>query len=488
MTASPASPAASPAASPQQPETFDAIIIGVGQAGNPLATALSRAGWRTAVIERRFVGGTCVNDGCTPTKTMIASGRVAYLARRAADYGVHTGPVAVDLGEVRRRKQAIVDGMRSGIHDRLRGLAGVELIYGEAQFDRPLAAPHAVTVTLRDGGVRRLSAPTVFINSGARPSPPAIAGLDAVPYCDSTTIMELAELPDHLLVLGGGYIGLEFGQLFRRLGSRVTIVQRGPQLVPREDADIAAALTAILGEDGIDVLLETEAVRVEQGAAGQIVLTLRERGQGGAGERQITGSHLLVATGRTPNTERLNLPAAGVACDDQGYIRVNERLETTAAGVYALGDVKGGPAFTHIAYDDYRIVCANLLGGPPRTTADRLVPYTIYTDPELGRVGLSQKEAQQGGRRVRVASMPMNYVARANEMGESRGLMKALVAAESDEILGCAVLGVMGGELMALIEVAMLGKLPYTALRDGVFAHPALAESLNTLFDKLEKR
>ncbi len=471
-----------------QPQPFDAVIIGVGQAGNPLATALSRAGRRTAVIERRFVGGTCVNDGCTPTKTMIASGRVAYLARRAADYGVHTGPVTVDIGEVQRRKQAIVDEMRGGIHERLSKLAGVELIYGEAQFASQQSGPASVLVTLPDGGQRRLTARTVFINTGARPSTPPIPGLDAVTRYDSTTIMELAELPDHLLVLGGGYIGLEFGQLFRRLGSRVTIVQRSPQLLPREDADIAEALTAILREDGIEVLTAAEAARVEQDAAGRITLTVRDRGQDGGGERQVTGSHLLVAAGRTPNTERLNLRAAGVECDDKGFIRVNERLETNVPGVYALGDVKGGPAFTHIAYDDYRIVCANLLGGPARTTADRPVPYTVYTDPELGRVGLTEKEAQQEGRRVRVASMPMNYVARANEMGESRGLMKALVAAESDEILGCAVLGVMGGEIMALIEVAMLGKLPYTALRDGVFAHPALAESLNTLFSKVEQK
>ncbi len=461
----------------QAREQYDAIIIGVGQAGNPLATALSQAGWKTAVIERRFVGGTCVNDGCTPTKTMIASGRAAYLARRSDDYGVHTGSVTVSLAEVRRRKQAIVDASRSNIHRRLSGLDGVDLIYGEAAFD----GPKSLAVTTKEGGMRYLSAGTIFINTGARPSRPEIPGLDTTPSLDSTTIMEVDVIPEHLLILGGGYIGLEFAQLFRRLGSRVTIVQRSGQLIPREDADVAETLTAILREDGIDVLLDTTPVRTGSTPAGGIVMSIRDA----HGERQLEGSHLLVATGRAPNTERLNLPATGVECDDKGYIRVDERLATNVEGVYALGDVKGGPAFTHISYDDYRIVRDNLLRKGRRTTKDRMVPYTIFIDPELGRVGLSEKEAQQQGQSVRVASMPMSWVARAGEVGETRGLLKVLVDSQSDEILGCAMLGIAGGEIMSMIEIAMMGRLPYTALHDGVFAHPTLAESLNTLFDQL---
>ncbi|MFN8464636.1 MAG: mercuric reductase [Caldilineaceae bacterium] len=461
----------------QAHEQYDAIIIGVGQAGNPLASALSQAGWKTAVIERRFVGGTCVNDGCTPTKTMIASARAAYLARHADDYGVHVGSVTVNLAEVRRRKQAIVDASRSSIQRRLSGLDGVDLIYGEAAFD----GHKSLAVTTKEDGMRHLSAGTVFINTGARPSKPQIRGLDITPSFDSTTIMELDVLPEHLLILGGGYIGLEFAQLFRRLGCRVTIVQRSGQLIPREDADVAEALTAILREDGIDILLDTTTVEAATNPGGGVVLTIQDA----QGERQLEGSHLLVATGRTPNTERLNLSATGVACDDKGYILVDEQLATTVEGVYALGDVKGGPAFTHISYDDYRIVRDNLLRGGRRTTNDRQVPFTIFTDPELGRVGLSEREARRQGRAVRVASMPMSWVARAGEMGETRGLLKVLVDPQSDEILGCAILGIAGGEIMSMIEIAMMGHLPYTALHDGIFAHPTLAESLNTLFDQV---
>jgi pyruvate/2-oxoglutarate dehydrogenase complex dihydrolipoamide dehydrogenase (E3) component len=458
-------------------EQYDAIILGVGQAGNPLATALSGAGWKTAVIERRFVGGTCVNDGCTPTKTMIASGRVAYLARRANDYGVHVDGVSVSLAEVRRRKQELVDASRSSIHRRLSDLDHVDLIYGEAQFD----GHKSIAVTTQENGIRYLAAGTIFINTGARPSKAQIPGLDSVPTFDSTTIMEIDELPEHLLVLGGGYIGLEFGQLFRRLGSRVTILQRAAQLVPREDADIAEALTAILREDGIDVLLEAQTVCVERNEAGNLVLTVQDA----QGERKLQGSHLLVATGRTPNTDRLNLPATGVESNDKGYIQVNEQLVTSVGGIYALGDVRGGPAFTHVSYDDYRIVRDNLLEGGHRTTHDPLVPYTIFTDPELGRVGLSEKEAHEQGHSVRVATMPMSSVARASEVGETRGMMKVLVDPATDQILGCAILGIEGGEIMSMLQIAMIGHLPYTALRDAVFAHPTLAESLNTLFNNL---
>jgi len=460
------------------PEPFDAIILGTGQAGKPLALDLGGAGRRTAVVEREHVGGTCVNVGCTPTKTMVASARVAYLTRRAADYGVHCGPVAVDMAQVRRRKQAIVDDFRNGGQRRLETAANVELIFGEGRF----TAPKVVEVTLKAGGTRTLTADTIFVNTGGRPARPAIARLDAIAALDSTSIMELDAVPEHLLVLGGGYIGLEFGQMFRRFGSAVTVVQDGKQLLGREDPDVAEEVRKLLQEDGIDILLETEAVGVQAAGRG-VALQLR----GPARERTVSGSHLLVAVGRVPNSDRLNLAAAGVKVDAGGFVVVNDRLETNVAGIYALGDVKGGPAFTHISYDDYRIIRNNLLRGGHASTKDRPVPYTVYIDPQLGRIGLTEQEARAQGRSIHVAKIPMTWVARALEMAEPRGFMKAVVDAQTRQILGAAVLAIEGGEIMSMLEIAMMGKLPYTALEDGIFAHPALAEGLNTLFTYMEK-
>ncbi len=454
-------------------EQFDAIIIGSGQAGGPLATAFVQAGRKTALVEATHVGGTCINEGCTPTKTMVASARVAHLARRAADYGVHTGPVSVDLEVVRRRKREMVDSWRGGSERRLVD-GGVELIMGEAQF----SGPQTVRVALNSGGERELHAATIVINAGARPSVPDLPGLTNVPFLDSTSIMELGAVPEHLLVLGGGYIGLEFGQMFRRFGSQVTIVQRGERLLAREDADIADAVAAILREDGIEVLLNSAAQRVAQGNAGSVQLTISTPD----GERTLTGSHLLLAVGRTPNSDRLHLAAAGIATDKRGNITVDARLATNVPGIYALGDIKGGPAFTHISYDDYRILKANLIDGADRTTQGRLVPYTVFIDPQLGRVGLSEDEARAKGRPFEVMTLPMASVARAIEVDETRGLMKAVVDRESKQILGFTMLGIAGGEIMSAVQIAMLGGLPYTALRDGVFAHPTLAESLNNLF------
>jgi pyruvate/2-oxoglutarate dehydrogenase complex dihydrolipoamide dehydrogenase (E3) component len=460
-------------------ERYDAIIIGAGQAGVPLSTALARAGWKTALVEREHVGGTCVNEGCTPTKTMVASARVAYLAQRAADYGVHTGQVTVDMAKVRERKRAIVNSFRSSNRRRLEEAEGVELLMGEARF----TGPHSVDVHLNSGGMRSLTADKIFINTGARPRRPSLSGLGSVPSLDSTSIMELEVVPEHLLVLGGGYVGLEFGQMFRRFGSQVTIVQRRGQLLTREDADVAAEVAKILGQDGIEVLLDSQALGVEQAADGGIVLTV----QTPEGERKLTGSHLLAAAGRVPNTEQLNLAAAGVQTDGRGFIKVNERLETDVPGIYALGDVKGGPAFTHISYDDFRIMRTNLLEGGKATTTDRLVPYTVFVDPQLGRIGLSEREARAQGRDIRVAKLPMNYVARALEVDEPRGFMKAVIDAESGQILGAAVLGIEGGEIMAVLQMAMMGGVPYTVIRDAVFAHPTLAESLNNLFMALDE-
>ena len=454
------------------PELYDAVVIGAGQAGVPLAEALARSGRRTALIEREHVGGTCVNEGCTPTKTMVASGRVAYLARRATDYGVDTGPVTVDMARVRARKRAIVKSFRAGNLRRIEAAGGLELISGEAQF----TAPRVVAV-----GGRSLAADLVFINTGGRPAPPELEGLDRVPWLDSTSIMELDLIPEHLIVLGGGYVGLEFAQLFRRFGSAVTLVQRDRQLLPREDEDVAQAVLGILREDGIEVLLSSEACRAEPSGGG-----VRVWARTSSGEHALDGSHLLGAAGRIPNSDRLGLEAAGVATDRQGFITVNPKLETSAPGVYALGDVKGGPAFTHISYDDFRVIRTNLLEGGGACITDRLVPYTVFIDPQLGRVGLTEKEARRGGTAYRVARMPMSHVARALEVDESRGFMKVLVAADTGTILGAAVLGIEGGELMAMLQLAMMGGLTYDRLRDAVFAHPTLAESLNNLFSTLE--
>jgi pyruvate/2-oxoglutarate dehydrogenase complex dihydrolipoamide dehydrogenase (E3) component len=475
---------------------FDAILIGSGQAGTPLASALARAGWKTALVEKQHIGGTCLNEGCTPTKTMIASGRVAYLARRAADYGVNTGPVTIDMERVRQRKREIVESFVGGSERRIDS-AGVTLLRGEARFmdaDAQGAHPgaHTLEVLLMSGERRQISAGTVVINTGARPSTPDLPGLDGggltlssgqggVPYYDSTSIMELDCVPDHLLVLGGGYVGLEFGQLFRRFGSQVTIVQRDQKLLAREDDDIAEAVAEIMRQDDIQVLLETAASCVKRNPGGSISLAVRTPTE----ERVLEGTHVLVAAGRSPNTERLNLPAVGVATDPRGFIQVNERLETNISGIYAVGDVKGGPAFTHISYDDYRVLRTNLLEGGAATTKGRSVPYVVFIDPQLGRIGLSETEARQQGRKIRVAKIPMNYVSRALEVDEARGFMKAVVDAENDQILGFTVLGLEGGELMATVQVAMMGGLRYTALREAIFAHPTLSESLNTLFTSI---
>lgn len=453
---------------------YDAVIIGAGQAGGPLSIDLAKAGWKTALIEREHVGGTCINEGCTPTKTMVASARVAYLARRGADYGVNTGPVTIDLAKVRERKRNIVDDFRSGKERRILRTKGVDLMMGEARF----TSPKTVEVRLSNGQVRQLGPKKIFINAGARPSTLSLKGIEGVEICNSTTIMELDTVPEHLLVVGGGYVGLEFGQMFRRFGSQVTIVQRSAQLLTREDDDVADEVAKLLREDGIQILLNTTLVRAEQPKRGNILLTV----SGPEGERTLIGSHLLVAAGRTPNSDTLNLQSAGVEIDRQGFIKVNERLETNVPGIYALGDVKGGPAFTHISYDDYRIIRTNLLEGGDATTRDRFVPYTVYIDPQLGRVGLGESEARAQKRNIRVAKMPMTHVARALEVDEPRGFMKAVVDADTSQILGCAVLGIEGGEVMSMLQIAMMGKLPYPVLREATFAHPALSESLNNLF------
>ena len=457
-------------------ENYDAIIIGASKSALFLAPALVQAGWRTVLIEREYLGGVCVNVGCTPTKAMVASARVAQFARRATEYGVHTGPVTVDLAAVRQRKRdliSLISAFPAGLIEQTEGL---DLVMGEASF----IDSKSVEVRLNDSGVRQFAADRIFINTGARPSKPRIPGLDTVPTLDSTSIMELDTLPQHLLVLGGGYVGLEFSQMFRRFGSRVTIVQRGKQLLHREDPDVAEEVANILREDGVEVVLDGETVKVEQTADGRVQLTVKTP----QGEQLCAGSHLLVATGRVPNTEGLNLEAAGIRTNDRGFIEVNERLETDVPGIFAFGDITPGPAQTHKAFDDMRILRTNLVMGGDRTAEGRVVPYTVFIDPQLGRIGLTETEARAQGRNIRVAKAPMDYPTpnRARELGEVRGFMKAVIDADTGQILGAAILAVEGGEMMSVLQVAMMGELPYTAIRDGIFTHPTLAEMLSDLF------
>ena len=432
-----------------------------------------------AIIEHAFVGGSCINYGCTPTKTMVASARIAHLARRAADFGVGTGAVSVDMAAVRARKQKIVERFRAGSQRGLETTEGVDLLLGHATFE----GPRALKVT-NDAWTRHLEAELIVINTGARPASPDLPGLRGPRVLDSTAILELDELPEHLLIIGGGYIGVEFAQMFRRFGSRVTLLQRSGRLLGREDDDIAAAVAQILRDDGVELRFDAVPSAATVSPAG-ISVTVREAG---GRESAIPASHILVATGRPPATEGLGLEIAGIATDAGGFVRVNECLETNIPGVYAIGDVKGGPAFTHISYDDFRILWRRLVKGEDATTTGRQVPYTVFIDPQLGRVGMTERDARAAGYEIKVAKLPMEYVARAIEMDERRGFLKAIVDAKTERILGAAVLGVEGGELMAMIQIAMLGDLSFHTLASATFAHPTLAESLNSLFEPLRER
>lgn len=455
------------------------VVIGSGQGGEALSLAFARAGHVTTLIDDSQHGGSNPGTGAIPSKALIASANVARLARRAPDFGVETGTVAVDLPKVQRRRHAVIEDIRGGVTQAMSDTPGLTLLEGEASF----ADSRTLNFTGRKGESRQLRAGHIFINTGAHAVTPELRGLAGVPYLDSDAAMELDELPSHLLVLGGGDVALELGQMFCRFGSRVSIIERQSRLLPREDRDVAATVAQILREDGVEVFLETDATSVQTDARGGIRMQVRNP----AGSRVLTGSHLLVINGRAPNTAALNLDAAGVAVDEQGYIRVDDRLETSSPGIYALGDVNGSPPFAHVAQDDLRIVRTNLLENSRATTAGRICPYTIFIDPQLGRVGMTEAEARRQGREVRVARLPMNKVARAVELNETRGFMKVVVEAASGRILGAAILGIGGGEVMAMLQIAMMANMPYTSLRDGVFAYPTLAESLNNLFTSMEK-
>ena len=458
--------------------SFDLIIIGAGQGGGPLAGAMADAGHSVAIVERKHVGGTCINEGCTPTKTMVASARAAHLARQAKTYGIDTGPVSVRLESVRARKQKIVDQFRTGSRSALTSHENLELIEGHAAFidERTLKAVRP------DGSTRKLQGKRVVINTGARPFLPPIDGIEEEGVLTSTSIMELDAVPDHLIVLGGGYIGLEFGQMFRRFGADVTIIERGGQLLGREDAFTASAVQDILEKEGIQVYLNSSLTTIVRHADG----TLSAAIDGPECPHRLRGTHVLVAAGRRPNTDDLGVENTNIEIDDRGHIVVNDRLETSAQGVFAIGDVKGGPAFTHISYDDYRILRDRWIRGDDRSTEDRPVPYTVFLDPQLGRIGVSKEQAEAKGMDVDVARLPMTQVARAIETGETHGFMEAVVDTQTGHVVGATVLGPEGGEIMSILQVAMMGHLRYDQLRDGIFSHPTYAESLNNLFQQID--
>jgi len=450
---------------------YDAIIIGSGQAGVPLAGALAGRGWQVALVERGPLGGTCIITGCSPTKTIIASARAAHLARRGADFGVLTGPVSVDFARVMARKDEIVRRFRGGVEKRLQDKENVTIVRAEGRFE----GPHLVRA-----GDHVLEAERIYINTGARAAAPPIPGLEEVPYLTNTTILDLTALPAHLVIIGGGYIGLEYAQAFRRFGSEVTIVERGPQIMGREDRDIAEEALKILGGEGIRVLLGAETQRVARRANGIEIAVWHD----GASET-IAGSHLLVAAGRRPNSDRLNLEAAGIATDAHGTITVDDHLQTNVPGVWALGDVNGRGAFTHTSYNDFEIVLDNLDGGT-RALSNRIPTYAVYIDPPLGRVGMSERQVRESGRKALIGVKPMAHIARAIERDETAGFIKVLVDAETKLFLGAAVFGIGGDEIVHTITDQMAAQAPYTVMQNTVHIHPTVSELIPTLLGELK--
>ena len=451
---------------------YDAIVIGSGQGGNPLAYRLADHGWKVALVEKKHLGGTCINTGCTPTKTMVHRALVAHYARNAARWGVQTSEVRVDLAAIVAQKDKLVQSFRDGNQKKVDSRPSLRLYRGQASF----VGAHEVRVN-----GETLESDRIFIDTGARAHVPNIPGLEGVGYLTNESIMALTSLPDHLVVLGGGYIGLEFAQMFRRFGSRVTVIHQSGQILPREDADVTAELRRALEEEGIQFRLNAQTTRVDkQGEAVELTV-------GGNGVAwQINSSHLLVATGRRPNTDDLDLEKAGIETDKQGYIKVNSRLETSAPGIWALGDVKGGPAFTHISYNDFQILYGNLIEGKNLTTENRYVPYCVFTDPQLGGVGMTEREAREKGHKLKIGKIPMTYVARALERDETAGLMKIVVDAANDQILGASILASEGGELVQILGALMLAHQPYTVLKGAVYIHPTLAEGFFALMDSVK--
>lgn len=459
---------------------YDAIVIGSGQSGAPLSNALADLGWSVALIEERYLGGTCINTGCTPTKTMVHRAQVAHYARNAERWGVIAPEVRVDLPAIVAQKDKVVRSFRDGKEKQVASRPKIRLYREHARF----SSPHAVSVNGES-----LESEKIFIDTGARPRIPDIPGLASSGYLTNESIMELMAVPSHLLVLGGSYIGLEMGQIFSRFGAQVTVIQDAPQIVPREDPEVAAELQRALEAEGMKFIVNARTTQVER-SGDQITLRLEVANDPVASHaraaRFVTGSHLLLAVGRRPNTDDLGLDRAGIATDPHGFIKVNPRLETTVPGVWAMGDVKGGPAFTHISYNDYQIVYGNLIEGKNLSTEHRIVPYSLFTDPQLGSAGLTEKEARAKGYKLKIGSAPMSYVARAIERGETAGLMKIIVDASNDRILGATFLATDGGELIHILYTLMLADLPYTLLKGAIYIHPTLAEGLFTLMDSVK--
>jgi len=461
-----------------QPEHFEMLIIGSGEGGKYLAWHMAKSGHRTAVVERKLIGGSCPNTNCLPSKNEIWSAKVADLVHHAGYFGTVTGPTSTDMKQVQARKAGMVEDMIAK-HLDLYKSSGAELIMGTGRF----VAKKTVEVELNDGGTRVLTGERVALNLGTHATIPDIPGLVAAAPLTNVELLELDRLPEHLIVLGGGYVGLELAQAYRRFGSRVSIVETGPQLAGREDADVSAALLEMLRDEDIAVHLEAKILGVRGRSGETVSLQMRTP----AGDKTIEGSDILVAAGRTPNTDGIRLDLAGVELDGRGYITVNDRLETSAPGVWAIGEAAGSPQFTHVSFDDFRIVSANLNGGN-RTKHDRLVPYCMFTDPPLARVGLSEVEAQRQGIAVRVARLPGAAILRAQTISETRGFMKALVEAGGDRILGFTMIGAEAGEVMTVVQAAMLAGMPYTGLRDAIIAHPTMAEALGALFSNVPAR
>jgi pyruvate/2-oxoglutarate dehydrogenase complex dihydrolipoamide dehydrogenase (E3) component len=451
----------------------DAIVIGAGQGGKPLALAFAKLGWTVVYIERKWLGGTCINTGCTPTKTMVMSAQVAHYAREAARWGVKSSNVGVDMPAVIKRKTDIVMKYRTGNENKVENAGpNLHFVHAHATF----VGPHQV-----EAGGEIFESEKIFIDTGTRPAIPKIDGIDSVPYFNNETLMEYESLPEHLIVLGGGYIGMEFGQMYRRFGSKVTIIQRGPQILGEEDADIATALQKALESEGMVFRLGATATRAAKRGDG-IDLTVTTNGK----EEVVSGSHLLCATGRTPNTDGMGIEKAGIALDSRGYVKVNGRMETNVPGVWALGDVKGGPAFTHISYNDYQILYANIIDGKDCTIINRFLPYAVFTDPELGRVGITEKQARASGKKFKMGTYAIENVSRAVERGETAGLMKIIVDAKSDCVLGAAILGVSGGEIVQMLGTLILAGSPYTTLKEVVYIHPTMAEGFWSLLDEVK--
>src|SRR6266700_364805 len=450
----------------------DAIVIGTGQAGPGLARRLVAAGWKVAIIERKFFGGTGVNAGCTPTKTLIASAYAAYLARRAADYGVTIGgPIGVDMKAVKARKDAVVRPSREGVERSLRRLKGCTVLEGHARF----VGPKEVEV-----GDEALRADKIFINVGARAVVPPIRGLDQVPYLTNSSMMDLDFLPPHLIVLGGSYVGLEFAQAYRRFGSEVTVIELGPHLIAREDEDVSRAIAEILKEENIDMRVNSKIVAVAK-QGNEIAVTVENTGT----SSQVVGSHLLLAIGRRPNTDDLGLDKAGVATDSRGYIQVDDQLRTNVPGIWALGDCNGRGAFTHTSYNDFEIVAANLLDNDTRRVSDRITAYALYTDPPLGRAGMTETEVRKTGKPALISTRAMENVSRAYEKGETKGFMKILVDRDSKQILGASFLGLSGDEVIHCIIDLMYAKAPYTIMQRAMHIHPTVSEFIPTMMGDL---